>query len=110
MDVDPALPDTTIPTLPDALARICADTLATVARRRAALSADALRSKLGRHPPATRGFGAALKHAVAAGGYGLIAGDQEGVTLRRADPAGLRPGFHCPGLCRRRRHMPVRAD
>lgn len=71
-------------TLPDALARICADTLAEVQRRSAAHPMDALRAKLGRHPPPTRGFGAALKHAVAGGGLGLIA------EIKKASPsAGL---------------------
>ena len=81
--------DTTIPDLPDALARICADTMAEVARRRAKTPTEALRAKLGRHPPHTRGFGAALKHAVAGGGYGLIA------EIKKASPsAGLiRPDF-----------------
>ena len=78
-----------IDTLPDALARICADTMAEVTRRRAATSEAALRSQLGRKPPLTRGFGAALKHVVAEGGYGLIA------EIKKASPsAGLiRPDF-----------------
>ena len=80
-----SLPDIDlIPELPDALARICADTLAEVARRRAAMPEDELRSALGRRPPPTRGFGAALTHAVADGRYGLIA------EIKKASPsAGL---------------------
>ena len=76
---------------PDVLARICAETQAEVARRRARHSAEELRSKIGRHPPHTRGFGLALKEAVADGGsgYGLIA------EVKKASPsAGLiRPEF-----------------
>jgi indole-3-glycerol phosphate synthase len=83
-------------TLPDALVRICADTMAEVARRRAATSLEALRGQLGRKPPPTRGFGAALKHAVAEGGYGLIA------EIKKASPsAGLiRPDFDPAAIAR----------
>ena len=70
--------------LPDALAQICADTLAEVERRKAGhpLPNLASRQDAKRHP--TRGFGHALKHAVVAGRYGLIA------EIKRASPsAGL---------------------
>ena len=82
--------------LPDALARICADTMADVARRRAATPEDQLRSQIGRHPRPTRGFGAALKHAVAEGRYGLIA------EIKKASPsAGLiRPDFDPAAIAR----------
>ena len=76
---------------PDVLARICAETQAEIARRRAQHSSEDLRAKIGRHPPHTRGFGLALKEAVADGGcgYGLIA------EVKKASPsAGLiRPDF-----------------
>ena len=76
-------------TMPDALAAICADTLKDIAVRRAQTSESALRHQLGRHPPATRGFGGALKQTVAEGGFALIA------EIKKASPsAGLiRPDF-----------------
>ena len=78
--MDTHLPDT----MPDALARICSDTMAEVARRSAAHPIDELHAKLGRKPPPTRGFGAAVKDKVAEGGYGLIA------EVKKASPsAGL---------------------
>ena len=58
--------DITIPPA-DVLARICADTLAAVARAKAATSIDTLRYEIGIRHDAPRGFGSALKHAVAAG-------------------------------------------
>ena len=77
-------------TLPDALARICADTMAEVTRRRAETSEDALKAQLRRKPPATRGFGGAIKQAVADGGYGLIA------EIKKASPSAgvIRPDFN----------------
>lgn len=82
--------------VPDVLQRICADTLAEVARRRAAMPLEVLRGKLGRHPAATRGFGAALKHAAAGDGYGLIA------EVKRASPSAgvIRADFDAAGIAR----------
>ena len=101
MDVTPInhpadAPPTSSPETPDVLARICARTLEEVARRRGDVTADELRAKLKRHPPSTRGFGLALKEAVAAGGYGLIA------EVKKASPsAGLiRPEFDPPAIAR----------
>ncbi len=87
---------TEIEALPDALARICADTLAEVARRRAETSEEELQGLLGRKTPPTRGFGAALTHAVAEGRLGLIA------EIKKASPsAGLiRPDFDPAAIAR----------
>ncbi len=92
-----SLPTHDLPSdIPDALVRICADTMAEVARRRAERPEAALRAQLGRKPPPTRGFGGALKHAVAQGGYGLIA------EIKKASPsAGLiRPDFDPAAIAR----------
>ena len=77
------------------LARICADTRAEVARRRALV---ALR-KIGRRldaagPP--RGFGRALMDTTAAGRFALIA------EIKKASPSGglIRPEFDPPALAR----------
>jgi indole-3-glycerol phosphate synthase len=71
---------------PDILRRICADTAAEVARRKAR-GAD-LGERLAA-APAPRGFAAALDRKVAAGGFGVIA------EIKRASPSGgdIRPHF-----------------
>jgi len=71
---------------PDILRRICADTAAEVARRKAT-GAD-LSVRLA-HAPAPRGFAAALDSKVAAGGFGII------TEIKRASPSGgdIRPHF-----------------
>ena len=71
---------------PDILRRICADTAAEVARRRAT-QAD-LRDRLA-VAPAPRGFALALDRQVAAGMFGVIA------EIKRASPSGgdIRPHF-----------------
>ena len=86
--------DTTTP--PDVLARICADTQAEVARRKAERGIDKLRSEIAARGDTPRGFGQALKRAVAAGRYGLIA------EIKKASPSGglIRPDFDPPGLAR----------
>lgn len=79
----------------DALARICGDTLVEVARRKAEMPLDLLKSKLKEKKP-PRGFGRALMHATAQGGFGLIA------EIKKASPSGglIRPEFDPPSLAR----------
>ena len=79
----------------DVLTRICADTRAALARRKEATSIETLRSRVVARG-ATRGFGLALKQAVAAGHYGLIA------EIKKASPSGglIRPDFDPPALAR----------
>ncbi len=86
--------DTTTPS--DVLARICGDTQAEVARRKAERGIDKLRSEIAARGDTPRGFGQALKRAVAAGRYGLIA------EIKKASPSGglIRPDFDPPGLAR----------
>jgi len=71
---------------PDILRRICADTAAEVARRKAA--GAELRDRLAAAPP-PRGFAAALDAKIAAGQFGIIA------EIKRASPSGgdIRPDF-----------------
>lgn len=73
---------------PDILVRICADTAAEVARRRAQTPAGELAAHIAAAPP-PRGFAAALDAGVARTGYGLIA------EIKRASPSGgaIRPNF-----------------
>ena len=81
----------------DVLARICADTRAAVAQAKAKTSLDALRSQIAaRDDDTPRGFGSALKEAVAHGRYGLIA------EIKKASPSGglIRPDFDPPALAR----------
>jgi indole-3-glycerol phosphate synthase len=82
-------------TTDDVLARICADTLADVARRRSTTSIDDLRRKIAHIGP-TRGFGAALKQATADGSFGLVA------ELKKASPSGgvIRPEYDPAALAR----------
>lgn len=66
--------------IPDLLARICADTRAETARRRAAQSEASLHGAIAQAAP-PRGFARALREA-ARSGYGLIA------EMKRASPSG----------------------
>jgi indole-3-glycerol phosphate synthase len=82
---------------PNVLARICADTRATVAQRMAETSVDDLRDQIAsRGGDAPRGFCSALTHAVAAGRFGLIA------EIKKASPSGglIRPVFEPAALAR----------
>lgn len=87
---------TTAPThhVPDALARICADTRAETARRKAAVPIEAMRAKASAAGP-VRGFGRALMDA-AATRFALIA------EIKKASPSGglIRPDFDPASLAR----------
>lgn len=89
------MPDTN-PAMPDVLARICVDTLADVAQRKRAQSVEMLRQAIIAQADVPRGFGRALKQAVAAGRYGLIA------EIKKASPSGglIRADFDPPALAR----------
>ncbi len=85
-----------IPLTPDVLARICSDTRADVAARKAAQSTDALRLEIAARSDTPRGFGQALKAATVLGRYGLIA------EIKKASPSGgmIRPDFDPAALAR----------
>lgn len=82
------MPNDSIPTGADVLARICADKRAEVARRKAEQSTETLRAAAAQ-APATRGFGRCLKETTAKGRFGLIA------EIKKASPSGglIRPDF-----------------
>lgn len=77
------------PVSPDALARICDDTRALVAKAKAETSIETLKGRIDDAEKGTRGFGLALKERVAVAGVALIA------EIKKASPsAGLiRPDF-----------------
>jgi indole-3-glycerol phosphate synthase len=78
----------------DVLAQICADTRVAVAKAKSRTSVETLRYEIGMRKDTTRGFGSALKEAVAGGRYGLIA------EIKKASPSGglIRPDFDPPAL------------
>jgi indole-3-glycerol phosphate synthase len=82
-------------TASDALRRICGDTLAEVARRKADMPIETLRQKA-RSAGDTRGFGHALMDTCGHGRFGLIA------EIKKASPSGglIRPEFDPPDLAR----------
>lgn len=83
-------------TISDVLARICANTRAEVAQRKAARGTEALRAEIAARDDPPRGFGRALKEATIRGHYGLIA------EIKKASPSGglIRPDFDPAGLAR----------
>jgi indole-3-glycerol phosphate synthase len=92
-----AMPDAGHTPDSDVLARICGETRAAVAEAKGRTSLDTLRAQIaGRDADVPRGFGSALKQAVAHGRLGLIA------EIKKASPSGglIRPDFDPPALAR----------
>lgn len=90
------MPDTANAPASDVLNRICADTRAAVALAKSRTSLDTLRSAIATRSDTPRGFGSALKQAVATGRYGLIA------EIKKASPSGglIRPDFDPAALAK----------
>jgi indole-3-glycerol phosphate synthase len=90
------MPDTANLPASDVLAKICSDTRAAVAEAKSKVSLEALRLQIAVRGEAPRGFGSALKQAVAEGRYGLIA------EIKKASPSGglIRPDFDPSALAR----------
>jgi indole-3-glycerol phosphate synthase len=88
------MPDTANVAASDVLAKICYDTRAAVAEAKTKMSLEALRLQIAVRGDTPRGFGSALKEAVAQGGFGLIA------EIKKASPSGglIRPDFDPPAL------------
>ena len=82
--------------IPDVLARICGDMMQDVKERRRTLTVEQLRRKIIEAHSPPRGFGAALKEAVAAGRCGLIA------EIKKASPSGglIRADFDPASIAR----------
>jgi len=89
------MPNDLSPNGPDVLGRICADTRAEVARRKAERTMEAMRSAAAQ-AKAPRGFGRCLKETTAKGQFGLIA------EIKKASPSGglIRPDFDPVTLAR----------
>ncbi len=83
-------------TTEDVLARICADTRAETARRKAATSLEHLRDQIAHAADEPRGFGRAVMAACARDGFGLIA------EIKKASPSGglIRADFDPASLAR----------
>jgi indole-3-glycerol phosphate synthase len=90
------MPDTVLPPIPDVLAGICADTRSEVARRKAAISQEALMQRIAARKDPPRGFGRALKETCASGRFGLVA------EIKKASPSGgvIRADFDPASLAR----------
>ncbi len=81
------------------LARICAETRAETARRKAVISLEYLQDKISDAEDAPRGFGRALMAACARDGFGLIAEIKKaspsgGLIRADFDPASLAMAYH----------------
>jgi indole-3-glycerol phosphate synthase len=89
------MPNVTDP-MPDVLERICANTRAEVATRKAQTGVDAMRQAIASRAKAPRSFNQALKNAIVQGRYGLIA------EIKRASPSGglIRADFDPTALAR----------